>query len=92
MGIIPDLFRIENTYGPASPAYQHLQPEQASTDWLPAGEEAEPATLAWSLPSVPADEAHVILLAIGIRYGTPAANGAIQQVRHGGSAKVLAVR
>ncbi len=52
---------------------------------------AEVTFLGLSLAQPPPDAEFSLMLSVGIRYGQPGANGTIEQVRHAGSARVLAV-
>ncbi|MES2648150.1 MAG: hypothetical protein V4717_14840 [Bacteroidota bacterium] len=94
MGIVPDLHYAATGYQISSPL-PVLATNTIYSDWYPVAAKTEPLTLACSLGSVddfilPAD--HSLLLGIGIRFGLPAADGSIEQVRYAGAGKVVGVR
>jgi hypothetical protein len=88
LGIVPDLFFKEGKYAPTSRVYPN--PVLAETPWCPLTDRSEAALLEIALRGMPPDENFSMLLSVGIKYGN-AKNGSIQQVKHAGCAKVLAL-
>jgi hypothetical protein len=94
MGIVPDLHYAASGYRINSPL-PSLTTNTIYSDWYPVAAKTDPFTLSCSLGAVdnfvlPAD--HSLLLGIGIRFGLPAADGSIEQVRYAGAGKVVGVR
>jgi hypothetical protein len=91
LGIIPDLFFADGQYGLSSGQGAKPVVEVISTDWKAVREPAEAIHLSLSLEQPPPDPGFSLMLSAGIRYGQPGPNGTIEQVRHAGAARVLAV-
>jgi hypothetical protein len=91
LGILPDLFYNDGRYEPSSPAYAEFGFTMASTPWHPVADHAAPANLELNTAADPPDDLFSLILSVGIRYGTMKNNSVIEQVRHAGSAKILAL-
>ena len=92
--VVPDLHYSDTSYQPASPG-QRFNAQHAYSGWCPASGAASPLTLETTIGSpanVPLPADAVVMLAIGIRFGMPGANGSVEQVKYAGAAKVVAVR
>lgn len=91
LGIVPDM-----VFQPAVNRYEATIPDDqfgksVSTPWLPITHAATGHVLTLEYPHVSAGNAYTLVLGLGLRYGTVTADGTIQQVKHAGSAKVIAV-
>lgn len=90
LGVIPDVVFDGVKYN-APAAYDTLNAKAVASAWYPVLNGSPALHLEVSLPTHPLDSAFSIILSIGIRFGTVADGGAVQQVERAGSAKVLAV-
>ncbi len=91
LGMVPDLFYRDGKYLPSSSSYHENNVAVVTTDWHATQGHQKKESLQVKLPEPPADEASSLLLSIGIRYGAMQNNGAIEQIKYAGCAKVLGV-
>jgi hypothetical protein len=91
LGVVPDLFYQHGKYLPISSEYQNSNFAIATTPWQTTRDHQKNITFHLSVPKLPMDDAHSFILTIGIRYGTMRTDGTIEQRKHSGCAKVLAV-
>jgi hypothetical protein len=91
LGVVPDLFYEHGKYLPISSEYQNSNFAIATTPWQTTRDHQKNITFHVSVPKLPMDDAHSFILTIGIRYGTMRTDGTIEQRKHSGCAKVLAV-
>lgn len=89
-GIIPDLFYTPHLYAPLN-EYAGIGPVVTTTDWYPLLEGSPATALDIKYPIVPPGEQFSIVISIGIRFGVMRSATVIDQVRHAGAARVLAM-
>jgi hypothetical protein len=90
LGIIPDVYFDGIEYKPLQD-YYHFGPNGTTSPWFPVQKGNPPFQLDIKLqPAAPTDT-FTLLLTIGIRLGTPVDMDKVEQVKYGGSAKVLGV-
>lgn len=90
LGIVPDV-AFDGVKYAAPVGYNSLGAKAAESPWYPVLNGSPALRLEVSLPTPPPDAAFSIMLSIGIRFGTVADGGVVQQVKHAGSAKVLGI-
>jgi len=90
MGVVPDV-TFDGVKYDVPAHYDTLGAKAAESAWFPVLKGSPALRLEVSLPNAPLDQAFSILLSIGIRFGTVATGGEVQQVERAGSAKVLMV-
>jgi hypothetical protein len=88
LGVVPDV-AFDGVKYVAHPDYDQLGAKLVASAWYPVLNGSPALRLAVSLPTPPPDAAFSLMLSIGIRFGTVADGGVVQQVEHAGSAKVL---
>jgi hypothetical protein len=88
LGVVPDIVFNGVSYE-APTGYESFSGIRAESPWYPVLNGSPAMRLDLSLPKTPPDAAFSIMLSIGIRFGTIADGGVVQQVKHAGSAKVL---
>jgi hypothetical protein len=91
LGIVPDLFYDADRYKPSSHAYTSLGAKAVNTDWYPVLGGAPATTLELKLEGMPPDQSFSLMLSVGICFGAMHDAATIKQVKHAGSAKVLAM-
>ena len=91
LGIVPDLFFTANKYKPSADGYILNDYTAAVTDWYPVQQGSPALALDIQLPRVPPDASFSLMLTIGIRYGRMMDASHVQQVKHVGCAKILAM-
>ena len=91
LGVVPDLYYKDDGYEPTHPEYARIVPATATTPWLHVSERLATTTLEVKLESAPADDACVLLLSVGICFGTPFHDGSIHLTKRAGSTRILAV-
>lgn len=89
LGVIPDLNFTSHGYHPGHAGYSDTRPTSVQTPWLPVVKSFDATTLELKLETLPPDKAFMLMLSVGIRYGSTTAANTIEQVRYAGSAKVL---
>jgi hypothetical protein len=90
LGVVPDLFYSSTGYVPSSTAYDTLVPSITETAWMPVLEKSAAITMSIALTTKLPDEHFILLLSLGIRFGTLKTTNDVEQVKYVGSAKVLA--
>lgn len=88
LGMVPDLHYSNKAYAPEIPLLQLPQPATFFSEWYPVSKGAPGMSLLLELTQPPV-QGYGLVLGIGIRYGAPGNDGAIEQVKWAGSAKVL---
>ena len=91
LGIVPDLFCTNNKYQPSDTGYILNDFTAAFTGWYPMQQGSPALALDIQLPRVPPDASFSLMLSIGIRYGRMIDASTVQQVKHVGCAKILAM-
>lgn len=91
LGVVPDIVFRDGAYGPPSSIKDAPDVTSASTPWLPTTKSARQQRLELSSECKLPDDQYSFVLSIGIKYGSLDINNQIEQVKHQGSAKVLAV-
>jgi hypothetical protein len=89
--IIPDLHYGPMGYVPASDKYVRTQSDTRITEWYPVLNGSPEMSLQMKINFTPPDEFFILMLTVGIRFGTIGADGNVQQLKRAGSAKILAV-
>ncbi|WP_148661123.1 hypothetical protein [Flavisolibacter tropicus] len=90
LGVIPDVEYNGVKYD-APTEYQSSGAIGTESAWYPVLNGSPAFRLDLNLPIVPPGPAFSLMLSIGVRFGTIAEGGTVQQVKHAGSAKVLAM-
>lgn len=90
LGIVPDLFYRKGLYRPSADSYDRFVPTTSETDWYPVLNGSPGTALELKLKDTAPDESFSLMLTIGICFGAMHDKGIIRQVKHAGSAKVLA--
>lgn len=89
LSVVPDLYWTKDGYKPTHPKY-YPWTETATTPWLKVKEASPPTILDLKLNVTPPDNNYALMLSIGICFGT-AHPGEVEDVKHAGCGKVLAV-
>ena len=90
LGIIPDLSYTDHGYQPLANGYETIAATCTKSEWYPVLGGSPSFTLNMNI-NTPPDEAHSLMLSIGICFGTMKETTVIQQVKYAGCAKVLAM-
>ncbi len=91
LGVVPDLQYNKSGYKPLEDGYRLHMYDTAVTDWQPMQKGSPATTLQLQWKEVPANASFSLVLSIGIRYGMMQDASTVQQVRHVGCAKILAM-
>jgi hypothetical protein len=91
LGVVPDLVYQEQGYEPSDPAYSMINPAMAGTEWYPVLKGSPATALALDIKTTPPDQSFSLMLSVGICYGAMLGATEIEQVKHAGSAKILAM-
>lgn len=91
LGVIPDMFYADYGYQPSDNLYRNTGSELEFSAWYPVLKGSPEQTWEIKYPVPPPDEAHSLILGIGIRFGVIKESGNIEQVPYAGSARVLAM-
>jgi hypothetical protein len=89
--IIPDLHYGPVGYQPANNKYVRAESDTKITEWYPVLNGSPETSLQMKIRFTPPDEFFILMLTVGIRFGTIGADGNVQQLKRAGSAKILAV-
>ncbi len=89
LGVVPDLHLVRGVYQPVSSQWTAKFCSSVKTAWVPVNEATTESIHAISLEGMEQLTDFTLIVAIGIRFGTPSVKNEIDQVRHAGSAKVL---
>jgi hypothetical protein len=94
IGIVPDHFFNERTgeFQPNEGYQAGWGAKEIYTEWLPVSKGMDALTLELEALHTPPDDAHSVMLTVGIRFGTLYGGDIVEQVPDAGAAKVLAVR
>lgn len=94
LGVIPDMvYNAEKErYLPTSPAFEKIgMPVSAQTEWYPVLRGAPATVLELSYPPITAEPStYTLILAVGICFGRILGTSTIDQVKHAGTARVVA--
>ncbi len=90
LGIVPDLMYTTSGYKPAS-GFETIYPFVKETEWYPVMNGSAAAAIELNFPSAPPDASFSLLLSIGIRFGTMSSASTVQQIKHAGAARILAM-
>ncbi|MDP4264443.1 MAG: hypothetical protein Q8941_18080 [Bacteroidota bacterium] len=90
LGIVPDLFYTSNGYKPAGD-YHELRPDIQTTSWYPVMNGSPATILEMKMTQAPPDTSFSLLLSVGISFGTMGEAGTVNQLKHTGAAKILAM-
>ena len=88
-GYVPDLHYNGKKYAPDKSYEIHSPWPVAATEWHPVLSGSPAETLELKLTTLPPDENFMLMLSIGIAFGTIGAGNNIVQVEHAGAAKIL---
>lgn len=91
LGLIPDLFHAKPTYNPSDKAYMHNE-LTVETEWYPVQTGTSGNTLELELKSVPPNDQFILVLSVGICFGTLTAINKVKQKKYAGAAKIIAVK
>ncbi|MBL0741466.1 hypothetical protein [Chryseolinea lacunae] len=93
LAVVPDFAFNEDLgrYAPQAGYVNSFAPQHAVTEWNPAQSGSAETTLALHESLVPPDEGYSLMLSLGICFGVVQANGVVEQVKHAGAAKVIAL-
>ena len=92
LGLVPDLFFSKHDYKPSHEQYVGKRGYvSAESPWFSCWSGSEGITLALKYDFVPPDDQFILMLAIGIRYGSPISESKVEQVKYAGAAKILKV-
>jgi hypothetical protein len=89
LGVIPDMICKNDCYMPTLNSIGDYLFRQAVTPWLPCSGGSPASSLDFTIDKWPPGNDWSIMLCIGIRFGTIGNDGAPQQVKYAGAAKVL---
>lgn len=90
LAVVPDVFYKELKYFP-QPAYESLWPVAVHTEWYLSESGSPGSQLTLQLPTSPVDAGFTLMLSIGICLGKVGVGGVVQQVKEGGTAKIVAL-
>lgn len=90
LAIVPDVFFEGDKYR-ADPGYDNQFPVTARSEWFAVESGSPDIQLALRLPTPPVNTAFSVILSVGICMGKVGHGGEIQQAKHAGAAKIVAV-
>jgi hypothetical protein len=91
LGVVPDLFLIENGYKPSDKGYSFGAWKFSETPWAVSTQRSPGASLELRIDLPRPNKDHTLMLSVGILFGKAGIDGKPQQVRHVGCAKILMI-
>lgn len=91
LGAVPDLVYSPVKYQPGHTGFSVIGPAVVRTPWASTRKKSETVTLDVRLNALPPDNSFVLMLTIGVCYGSMLAPEIVEQTEKAGSAKVLRV-
>lgn len=89
LGVLPDFIYNPNGYAPSIKARELPPPVQHETGWLSCQQAAPAQAVELKLNRLPATAPFILMVALGIRFGTLGPGNEIEQVKRSGAAKIL---
>jgi hypothetical protein len=91
VGVLPDFAYNGHRCVPAIDPGKIPAPVDQQTPWVSCRQAVPSQKIVLQLSSVPKDDVFCIMVVIGIRFGTLGATGVMQQVKRGGTGKILCI-